>query len=92
MKKSEKWKKMGWQHCFCQLITRFSVLSVKFIKWVGIGVIDWLSGTMGEIGYKILVTESKVGIGYPVTSVPDPNIQIKSYRHWLPSVTECPQG
>jgi hypothetical protein len=47
---------------------------------------------MGEIGYKILVTESKVGIGYPVTSVPDPNIQIKSYRHWLPSVTECPQG
>ncbi len=21
--KSEKWKKMGWQHCFCQRITRF---------------------------------------------------------------------
>ncbi len=27
-----------------------------------------------------------------MTSVPNPNLQIKLYRHWLPLVTECPRA
>ncbi len=37
------------------------------------------------------VTDSKVGIGDPMSSVPNPNVQIESYRHRLPSVTACPR-
>ena len=47
-------------------------------------------GGIGGVPNKILVTDSKVGIGDLMTSVSDPNIQIESYRHRLSSVTECP--
>ena len=38
-----------------------------------------------------LVTDNKVSIGNPMSSVPGPNVQIESYRYQLPSVTECPR-
>jgi hypothetical protein len=38
-----------------------------------------------------LVTNSKVSIGDSMSLVPDPNFQIESYRHRLPSVTKCPR-
>ncbi len=60
-----------------------------------------ISNTIGSIGYHGLsigggpdafsVTDSKVSIGDPMSSVPDPNVQIESYRHRLTSVTECPR-
>jgi hypothetical protein len=59
-----------------------SVLSVKSVI---IGVIDWLSGNI--IGISVIpdilpVTDSKVSIGYLMTSATDGN------RHRLGSVTE----
>jgi hypothetical protein len=66
-----------------------------------------ISDTISSIGYHrlyigkhrwhwwgpnaFLVTNSKVSIGDPMSSVPDPNFQIELYRHWLPSVTKCPR-
>jgi hypothetical protein len=66
-----------------------------------------ISDTIGSIGYHrqsigkypwhrwgpdaFLVTNSKVSIGNPMSLVPDPNFQIESYRHRLPSVTKCPR-
>ncbi len=91
-KKSEKWKKMGSQTCFCQWITWFLVFLVKFIESVVIGAIDWLSGTIiciGVVPDTFLVTNSKVSIGDPMTSVTDSKVSIESYCHRLPSVTEC---
>ena len=38
-----------------------------------------------------LVTDNKVSIGNPMSSVPGPNVQIESYHYQLPSVTECPR-
>jgi hypothetical protein len=37
--------------------------------------------------------ESNANLNFadPMPSVPDPNLQIELYRHWLPSVTECPR-
>jgi hypothetical protein len=35
--------------------------------------------------------DANLTIGDPMPSVPDPNLQIESYCHWLPSVTECPR-
>jgi hypothetical protein len=56
------------------------VVLVKFIELVVIGAIDCLSGTIigiGGVANTFLVTNSKVGIGDPMTSVPDPDLQIK---------------
>ncbi len=61
---------------------------------VVIGVIDWLSGTIGGIGVRpdiLPATGSKVSIGYPRTSASDKRGRIESYRHRLRSVTECPR-
>ncbi len=70
------------------------VLSVKFIELVGIGAINCLSGTIigiGGVPNNFLFADSKVGISDTMTSVPDPNLQIKPYHHWLPLVTEYPR-
>ena len=70
------------------------VLSVTFFELVGIGAINCLSGTIigiGGVPNKFSVADSKVGIGDPMTSAPDPNLQIKPYHHRLPSITEYPR-
>jgi hypothetical protein len=36
-------------------------------------------------------SDANLTIGYRMPSVPDPNLQIESYRHRLPLVTECPR-
>jgi|LakMenEpi03Aug12_release.lakeMendotaPanAssembly.Ray.scaffolds.fasta_scaffold3555038_1 hypothetical protein len=35
-----------------------------------------------------LATDANFGIGDPMASVVDPNLQVESYRHWRPSVTK----
>ncbi len=78
-----------------QIPRSISKIPVKFIKLVVVDAIDFLSGTIGGIGdipNKILVTDSKVGIGNSMSSVADPNFQIESYRHRLPLVTKCPMA
>jgi hypothetical protein len=39
----------------------------------------------------MMVTDSKVAIGDPMSSVPDPNLPIKPLKNRLPSVTEYPR-
>jgi hypothetical protein len=46
---------------------------------------------IGEGPDAFSVTDSKVSIGELMSSVLDPNFQIESYHHWLPSVTKCPR-
>ncbi len=61
---------------------------------VVIGVIDWLSGTIGGIGVRpdiLPATGSKVSIGYPRTLASDKRGRIESYCHRLRLVTECPR-
>jgi hypothetical protein len=48
---------------------------------------DWLSGTIGTFS----VTNSKVSIGYPMTSATNRKVRIELYRHRFRSVTECPK-
>ncbi len=51
------------------------------LQKIFIYAIDWLSGTIGgngEVPDIILVTYSKVGIGKPKTSEPNPNLPIES--------------
>jgi hypothetical protein len=38
-----------------------------------------------------LAIDANIGIGDPMATVVDPNLQIESYRHQLWSVTECPR-
>ncbi len=76
---------------FAKELPDSSVLSVKS---VAIGVINWLSGNVGGIGVRpniLSVTDAKISIGYPRTSVTKKKIRIESYRHRLRSVTECPR-
>ncbi len=64
------------------------VLLVKFFELVGIGAINCLSGTIigiGGVPNKFSVADSKVGIGDPMTSAPDPDLQIKPYHLRLSS-------
>ncbi len=71
------------------------VLSVTFFELVVIGAIDCLSGTIigiGGVTDKFSVADSKVGISDPMTSAPDPNLQIQPYHHRrLPPITEYPR-
>ncbi len=76
---------------FAEELSDSSVVSVKSVV---IGAIDWLSGTIGgivEVPDTFSVTDSKVGICYPVTWATNRKVRIESYCHWLQSVTECPR-
>ncbi len=84
-------KKLVGNTVFAEELPDSSVLSV-FIDVIG--VIDWLSGTIGGIGVSpdiLPATGSKVSISYPRTSASEKRGRIESYRHRLWSVTECPR-
>ncbi len=87
-------KKLVGNTVFAEELPDSSVLSV-FIDVIGsIGVIDWLSGTIGGIGVRpdiLPTTGSKVSIGYPRTSASNKRGRIESYCHRLRSATECPR-
>jgi hypothetical protein len=46
-------------------------------------------GSIGEVPDTFSVTDSKVSIGYPMTSATDRKGRIELYRHRLRSVTKC---
>jgi hypothetical protein len=70
----ENIKKLGWQHCFCRGITRFlgiiSEISSHLCHQLTIGYHRW-HRVIPDI---MLVTGSKISIGYPRTSATDKKI------------------
>ncbi len=93
MKISEKCKN-NWVGNTAFATEEFSDSSVLSVRSVVIVEIDWLSGTIGGIGGvpdTFSVTDSKVSIGYPMTSATDRKGRIELYHHRLWSVIECPR-
>jgi hypothetical protein len=85
----------GWQHYFrLKQLINYPIPQLALVISASISSIGYPSASMVGIGEgpdAFLVTDSKVIIGDSMSSVPDLNFQIKLYRHWLPSVTECPR-
>ena len=86
---------MSWQLYFrLKQLINYLILRLALVISATISSIGYPSASMVGIGEgpdAFLVTDSKVIIGDSMSSVPDLNFQIELYRHWLPSVTECPR-
>ena len=85
----------GWQHYFrLKQLINYPIPQLTLVISASISSIGYPSASMVGIGEgpdAFLVTDNKVSIGNPMSSVPGPNVQIESYRYQLPSVTECPR-